>query len=457
MSKLNPKTKIDPTRLAGGWGAKAATQSAEAELRRLVMANLLWEDLAYVDGVSIAEAIAEIMPQVAPLVVREIVLAARFEQKLRHTPLLLMRLMAKLAGYREHLGTLIPEVCTRADMITDFLALYWKDGRQPLAAQVKKGLAAAIANFDEYALAKYDRAGAVKLRDVLFLVHGKPPAGKEDLYAKLASRQLKTPDTWEVALSAGSNKQESWDRLIAENKLGALAFLRNLRNFELAEVSSTRIEQGFRQIKSEYLLPINFLAAAAAAPNWLRQIEDLMFRSLTKAPKLNGHTVLVLDVSGSMQSRLSNKSSFSRLDVAAVMGMFAAEQCDRISVYVTAGSDQKRIHQTERLSPYRGFALADKVRESLSRMGGGGIFTRQCLEFIRQQERERPDRIVVFSDSQDCDLANKKPQPFGCRNYIIDISAHQHGINYQGVWTAEISGWSEHFLTYIAAIESAAN
>jgi 60 kDa SS-A/Ro ribonucleoprotein len=94
---------------------------------------------------------------------------------------------------------------------------------------------------------------------------------------------------------------------------------------------------------------------------------------------------------------------------------------------------------------------------SLSRMGGGGIFTCQCLEFTCQQERERPDRIVVFSDSQDCDLANKQPQPFGCRNYIIDISAHQHGINYRGVWTAKISGWSEYFLIYIAAIEAAAN
>jgi 60 kDa SS-A/Ro ribonucleoprotein len=322
-----------------------------------------------------------------------------------------------------------------------------------LAAQVKKGLAAAIANFDEYALAKYDRAGAVKLRDVLFLVHGKPPAGKEDVYARLAARQLKTPDTWEVALSAGSNKQESWERLIAENKLGALAFLRNLRNFELAEVSAERIAQGFQQIKSEYLLPVNFLAAAEAAPNWLRQIEDLMFRSLANAPKLSGHTVLVLDVSGSMQSRLSSKGSFSRLDVAAAMGMLAAEQCDRISLYVTAGSDQTRVHQTERLSPYRGFALSDKVRESLSRMGGGGIFTRQCLEFIRQQERETPDRIIVFSDSQDCDLVNRQPQPFGHRNYIIDVSAHRHGINYQGVWTAEVSGWSEHFLKYIAEIE----
>ncbi len=48
----------------------------------------------------------------------------------------------------------------------------------------------------------------------------------------------------------------------------------------------------------------------------------------------------------------------------------------------------------------------------------------------------------------------KLPQPFANNNYIIDASAHTHGINYQGVWSAEISGWSEHFLRFIAALES---
>jgi hypothetical protein len=45
------------------------------------------------------------------------------------------------------------------------------------------------------------------------------------------------------------------------------------------------------------------------------------------------------------------------------------------------------------------------------------------------------------------------PSPFGKHNYIIDVSAHSRGINYDGLWTAEVSGWSEHFLTYIAEVE----
>ena len=59
------------------------------------------------------------------------------------------------------------------------------------------------------------------------------------------------------------------------------------------------------------------------------------------------------------------------------------------------------------------------------------------------------------SDSQDCDAPHLQvPKPFGKRNYIVDVSAHTRGVGYDRVWTAEISGWSEHFLTYIAACEA---
>ena len=60
--------------------------------------------------------------------------------------------------------------------------------------------------------------------------------------------------------------------------------------------------------------------------------------------------------------------------------------------------------------------------------------------------------------SQDCDYPEKRvPRPFGTYNYIVDVSAHTRGVNYKGVWTAEVSGWSENFLTYIAALEGLQN
>lgn len=94
-------------------------------------------------------------------------------------------------------------------------------------------------------------------------------------------------------------------------------------------------------------------------------------------------------------------------------------------------------------------------------IGGGGIFTKQCLDWCKAKFKGvHFDRIIIFSDSQDIDhMYNSSilPEPFGTYNYICDVSANTKGVNYRGRWTAEISGWSEHFLTYIAALEGLQN
>ncbi|MEM7536252.1 MAG: TROVE domain-containing protein [Chloroflexota bacterium] len=458
--KLNKKAldpRIDPTtQLAGGFGLLAAKQDAKGLLRRSVMANLLWEDMFYEDGKAVADTIKTLIPQVEPEEVFNIAIEAKTQQKLRHVPLLIAREMARIQTHKHLVGQLLPRIILRADELAEFVALYWLDGKQPLSKQVKVGLRNAFDKFDAYQLAKYNRKNQIKLRDVMFLVHPKPLQGKEELFKQLAENTLPTPDTWEVALSAGQDKKASWERLISERKLGALAFVRNLRNMEQVGVSHQTILQGFETLNPRWLLPLNYLAAAKAAPRYECELESLMLRGLAKAPKLSGYTVFVVDVSGSMGARVSSRSEFTRMDAAAAMTVLAAEMCERIAVYATAGSDAKRIHQTELVCPSHGFALSRDILNKASSLGGGGIFTRQCLEYIKKQEQETPDRIIIFSDSQDCDHPNKRiPAPFGRTNYIVDVSAHTRGINYKGLWTAEVSGWSEHFLSFISALERA--
>ena len=450
-----PKTMDPVNRLAGGFGAPAAIQPAEQLLRRAVMACLLWEELAYETGAQNKRNIAVLIPQVAPDRVAAIALEARLQQKLRHVPLYLAVEMLKHESHRPYVAALLPQIINRADQLTDALALYWKAGKKPLAKALQKGLATAFGNFDEYQFAKYDRDNKVKLRDVLFLTHPKPAdAEREALYRRIAERTLSTPDTWEVALSAGGDKKTTWERLINEQKLGPLAFLRNLRNMREAGVERPSIQAGFAQLKSQWLLPLNFLNAYRENPEFVREIEQMMFRMFAPLPKLAGHTVFVVDVSGSMWAPISGKSKLTRQDVASAMAVFAGEMCDHITIYATAGNDGDSVHATAKIIPHRGFALLDEIEKWRHTLGGGGIFTRQCLEWIAKDLRgEKPARIIVFSDSQDCDHNKRLPQPFGEHNYIVDVSAHARGVNYEGVWTTEMSGWSEHFLTYIAALE----
>lgn len=468
MSKINPTVKPAPkmdvnTRLAGGHGMAAAVQSNIALLRRAVLANLLWEDIAYMDGKKVADEIKRLIPLCDAGDVYNLAREARLVQKLRHTPLFIAVEMCKHPNTRVFVDRLLPEIITRADMLTDFVALYWKENGKnaSLCNKAKKGLAEAFHNFNEYKFAKYDRDAEVKLRDVMFLCHPKPVNEyEENLFKKIADRTLATPDTWEVALSAGKDKKATWERLITENKLGGKAMLMNMNNMKSASVDRYVIEEGLKNLNGTMLLPLDFLKAAKYAPEFKSQLSDAMVNSYKNLPKLPGRTLFIVDISGSMRSYISGKSEFDRMQVAEAMAMLAANQCEKCEIVATAGNDWSRVHASKQIAyPEKGFGLMKQIDDLYHELGGGGIFTRQCLEWCEKQPwfGKGFDRVIVFSDSQDCDINNRTPKPFGKYNYICDVSAHTKGINYKGVWTAEISGWSEHFLTYIAAYEGIEN
>jgi hypothetical protein len=163
-------------------GAKARAFTPEQQLRRALLNCMLWEDQFYEDGVAIAERIAALVPKVKPPAVAALAIEARENMKLRHAPLLVVREMARHETHRGLVADTLERVIQRPDELTEFLAIYWADALGPMqqrkkaavSAQVKKGLARAFAKFDAYQLAKYDREGAVRLRDVLFITHAKP-------------------------------------------------------------------------------------------------------------------------------------------------------------------------------------------------------------------------------------------------------------------------------------------
>jgi 60 kDa SS-A/Ro ribonucleoprotein len=225
-----------------GGGAIASSITPYLELRRQTLAALLWEKLAYTSGSTHAKQVQALVPKCTPAEVASLAIECRKEMHLRHMPLFLTRELARHPEVKGQGGALVAEtlydVIQRADELTEFLALYWKDKKQPLSAGVKRGLGKAFGKFSAYQLAKYNRDGNVKLRDVLRMVRPTPiNKDQSDLWKQVLTDTLPTPDTWEVALSAAKGtreKREVWERLLSENKLGGLAFLRNLRN--MAEV-----------------------------------------------------------------------------------------------------------------------------------------------------------------------------------------------------------------------------
>jgi hypothetical protein len=111
------------------------------QLRRSVLACLLWESQFYEDGVEIAGRIAALVPKVAAEKVAALAVEGRGRMKLGHAPLLLVREMARHKTHRALVSETLARIIQRADELAEFVAIYWKDGRVPLSGQVKKGLA----------------------------------------------------------------------------------------------------------------------------------------------------------------------------------------------------------------------------------------------------------------------------------------------------------------------------
>jgi 60 kDa SS-A/Ro ribonucleoprotein len=443
--KLN--TTIKPRRIVNHEGGRATPTSPVSELRRSVMTCMLWEDTFYEKGSEVAKRIVELVPQCSPKVVAELAVEARTRMGLRHVPLLLVSELSRIAGTGPLVEDTLVNVIQRADELTEFVAIYWRDGKHPMSAGVKRGLAAAFTNFNAYQLAKYNRDSQVKLRDVMFLVHPKPALGMDqaEVWKKLASNTLESPDTWEVELSAGKDKRETFERLLREKKLGGLAVLRNLRNMVQSGVSDVLIRERLSQGISR-AFPYRFVVAAKYAPTLEDAIEGAMFAAVEEVSPLPGKTGLVVDVSGSMNTALAInarpgskvENPTTRIDVAAGLGILLRERCESVRIATFSG-------RVVVVPPRRGFALRDAIVGSQPH---SSTYLKRALEEIRELWPDL-DRLIVVTDEQSQDGILDAWIP---KSYVINVAPYRNGVSYRNRWN-HIDGWSERVFDYIQEME----
>ena len=425
---------LAPRTHEGGPAVRPASDLAA--LRRTVASCLLWEREFYEDGVSISERIGELAGRVDPADLAALAIEARTAMKLRHAPLrLLVALMkADTAGKVDVAGT-VAEVVRRADEMGELIALYWKDGRRPLPAAMKRGLARAFGRFDAYQLAKYDRKAAVRLKDVLRLVHPKPADEAQGaLWKQVVDGTLEAPDTWEVALSGGADKKETFERLLRENRLGYLALLRNLRNMDQAGADPGLVRDAILARRGAHnVLPFRYVAAARAAPRFEPALDEALCAAVEAMPVLPGRTIVLVDVSGSMAVPLSQRSDLSRLDAAAALASI--------------------VHGDLRV-----FTFSDRVVEVPPRRGMAGVdavirsqphHATYLGRAVAQMNRLPHDRLIVVTDEQSHDHVGA---PAARHAYMVNVASAKNGVGY-GAWT-RIDGFSENALAFIHAHEA---
>ncbi|MHA7609795.1 TROVE domain-containing protein [Elizabethkingia meningoseptica] len=458
MSKFNTKKSISQSGIIAGKKTEAAGKYSDYELlRRVTLANLLFESDYYQPADEIMAQIEALCFKVSGQQIIDLAVECRFEQKLRHTPLWLLILANEI--HDAPVKEAIAKIANRPDMTIDLLQmLKARNGSYKMSKSVKKGIAKAFDQYDEYQIAKYRKSNMkLSLVDVVNLVHPKPTAKNEQALKALVEDSLKPANTWEVALSMGADKKETFERMIDEKSLGALATLRNLKNMKEAALSRKTIRTAIAQVKSNWLTPLNFLAAQRNAPEYTSYINDAM-KNCFAQEKIGGTTILAIDVSGSMGQVTSSNSRFSRMDLAFAMAAVGSYIFEDLILVFTAGNDYNRKGKHMVWDNSKGLGIFKNFRNIYNELGGGGIFTYQLCEWLKEKGYAKDaDRLVVISDSQDIDASyglKKKPDTTPYKtSYIIDISSHTHGIK-TGNWTAEINGWSDKVFHYIKALEN---
>ena len=410
------------------------------KLERSVMSCLLWEDQFYESGVAIALRIEELSRAVAPGDLAAVAIRARTTMHLRQVPLLLLLVLVRTgAGKPGLVANTIADVIQRPDEVTRFVELYWRHGKRPLAAQVKKGLAKAIRKFDAYQLAKYNRhAKAITLRDVLFLVHAKPDSAVQaETWRMLANGKLRAADTWEVALSKRADKRTTFERLIREHKLGYTALLSNLRGMQRAGVDAALIEEAILARKgAERILPFRYVAAARAAPRFASALDVALGDSIAELSNASGMTLILVDLSASMAELLGKRSDMRRMDAAAALAAI--------------WPGEKRVfsfsNDLVEIPDCRGLAGIDAILRSQEHWK---TYLGRAVADINA--RIPHDRLVVITDEQSSDPI---PDPIAKRAYMINVASYENGVGY-GRWT-HMDGFSENVLRFIEAFEAAA-
>jgi 60 kDa SS-A/Ro ribonucleoprotein len=442
-------------------GAAAARMTNEQALRRSVMSCLLFEKEFYEDGEDIADRIVRLASTLPASKVAALAIEVREKGHLRHAPVLLLSVLAKIGGGHPIVADTIERVIKRADELAEFLVIHAKvNGVSPkavkktLSAQMKKGLARAFLKFDEYALAKYDRAGSVRLRDVLFMVHAKPKdAEQEALWKRLIDGTLAIPMTWETilsgALAKGLSKKEAWEQVIdlwilhanAPMKIrNHLAILRNLRNVIEAGVSEKHLDKIKRALTSpewaqgsRRILHFRYIAAARAAPQFEPALDQALSAAIDDLPTFSGETAILVDVSGSMMAPLSAKSDMLRMEVAAAL---AALWPGVRRVFTFSNT-------VVEVPARRGMAGVDVIIRS---QGHGGTALGDAVRFINTAIPH--DRLVVITDEQSHDRVEN---PLCDNAIMINVASNQRGVGY-GQWT-HIDGFSENVFRFIHSME----
>lgn len=399
MSLFNKKSAATQTvNYAGG---EAYTQSPEMELVSILLTSFA-NDSFYKSAYQTFDRLKELIGKCDKKFVAQAAIYARTQIGMRSITHCVASELAKHIGGEKWAKDFYTAIVYRPDDMLEILSYHTsKNGK--ITNSIKKGFAKAFDKFDKYTLAKYRGEGkGFKLVDAVNLVHPVPVEKNTEAIDALVKGNLKSFDTWETELTkagqAASNedekadfKKDAWIKLIREKKIGYFALLRNMRNIieQAPEVINEALEMLTTEvlIQKSLVLPFRFTTAfdeiaklndGKIVRTVLMALNKAVDISIKNVPKFDGETLVVLDVSGSMQGKPSQIGSlFSAI-------LIKSNNADFITFSDNAA--------------YRNVNPMDStitIANSIKFASGGTNF-----RSIFQTANKKYDRVIILSDMQ---------------------------------------------------------
>lgn len=326
-----------------------------------------------------------------------------------------------------HGRAVIASALKRPDEPAEMLAYWQQEHGRTIPKPVKRGVADAVRHlYTERAVLKYDgKGGPWRMGDVVELTHPKPRDHVQNaLFRYLIDRRhnrdnprrdnlhvidevldwekMGTPldkipagMTWERMSSFMKMDKDAWEAIIP--RMGYMALLRNLRNFDEAGVSDqvadavSGLLSNPEAVALSKQFPIRFFSAYASLNSlrWGPALERALNHSLNNVPALKGRTLILVDVSGSMMGGYG-RSRVESWQLAALFGSALALRAENPDLHAYSNGSAKIVAKP-------GAAILKYIPEFIKWRGArGGTETYATLQALYNGH----DRVVILTDEQ---------------------------------------------------------
>jgi len=336
-----------------------------------------------------------------------------------------------------HNRTIIDSAIKRADEPAEMLGYWMSEWGKRFPQPVKRGVADAVTRvYSERSLIKYDGGGkAIRFADVIDLVHPEAKAPwqsalfkhalddrhKRDLVAEMVTlptlarnklamgfdqeifRSMFSPGfvedaglTWEQASSKyGKLDAKFWEAMIPN--MGIFALVRNLRNFDDAKINAAAVQAActklmdIETIRKSRMFPLRFFSAMVAVKSlrYAAALEEAINVSVGNVPSLSGKTLILCDLSGSMDWALSTKSEVKRLAPASIFAAALAIKAEKAEL--VAFSEETKV------VPFRKdqsvLLLTKDLVEAVPHLGTA------TWQAVKKHFKDH-DRVIIVTDEQ---------------------------------------------------------